>query len=242
MDPELWPTAGLLAIRILAIAVLQPLWRAGFGRAWWWVSAFAAVLLGVLAAPSAGAVGPEAVGLTAFVALGVWEVLLGLVIGAFASLPAHAFMGAASVSAGALRIPTGTFTALSTALVLSAGMAVGIHHGLLELLLATCSAFEVGRPLAWASAHGAGLSGRLVGGLSGLLALGLAFATPVLLGQAVVRTLLGLVGSGHPGASWVDKGIRSWGAAAVSMLALGTSWAVFSASWTRALWPDGLAG
>ncbi len=242
MDPELWPTVGLLAIRMTAIAVVQPLWRAGLGRAWLWVSGFVAVLLGVLAAPAAGPLGPSVAGLPSFAALAVWEVLLGLVIGALASLPSHAFLGAAALSAGVLRTPAGTFTGLSTALVLSAGLALGIHHGLIELLLATCSSFEVGQPLAWVSVHGEGLGPRLIGGLGGLIALGLAFATPVLLGQAVVRTLLGLVGSGHRGASWVDRGIRSWAAAAVSLLALGTSWAVFSASWTRALWPGGVAG
>lgn len=242
MGPELWPTAGLLAVRIMAVASVQPLWRAGLGRAWLWVSGSTAVLLAVLSAPVAGPLDVISPTVVTLGYLAVWEVLLGLVIGALAGLPAHAFIGASVASATVLRTPPRPFTALATALVLSVGLALGVHHGLLELLEATCSTFAVGRPTQWAALHASGLTERLVAGLSGLLALGLAFATPVLLAQAVVRTLLGLVGAGQAGAGWIDQGMRSWAAAAVSMLALGTSWAVFSASWARALWPSGFTG
>jgi type III secretory pathway component EscT len=230
---------ALVGVRLFAILRMQPLWRAALGAAWIPVAAGLAAVLGVVVVTRPDfAMTIVVASLPEWIALAALEFLLGTVIGALASLPGHALLGAAGVSAGLLRTSPRPFVALTVAIAMTAGLAGGLHHALVEVLTDGFRLLPPGLPATWIGGEPDRLLPALLVALDGMLVLGLCFAAPVLLTMATVRIGLGSVALGPAPAHAVVDGLDAWLALALALVALGASWAVYPHAWARALLPS----
>ena len=107
---------ALVAVRVFAILRMQPLWGAALGGAWVPVAAAFAGVLGIVVVTDPGFVAPGEVSLVGWVGLAGLEFVLGTVIGALASLPGHALIGAAGASAQLLKTAVRSFVGLAVAI------------------------------------------------------------------------------------------------------------------------------
>ncbi len=239
MAAELAGPLALVALRLFAILRMQPLWSAALGAAWIPVAAGLSVVLGLVVVTSAGSapLPDDDTSLPTWIVLGGLELVLGTVIGAFASLPGHALLGAAGTSASLLRTSPRPFVALTVAIAMTAALAAGLHHPLLEVLTDGVRVIPPGRPATWLSGAHADLLPASLVALDGLLVLGLCFAAPVLLTVATVRFGLGAIALGPSPARAVVDGLDAWVAVALALVALGASWAVYPHAWARAILP-----
>ena len=238
MAAELAGPLALVALRLFAILRMQPLWSAALGAVWIPVAAGLSMVLALVVVTSPGVAPlPDDTSLPTWIVLGGLELVLGTVIGAFASLPGHALLGAAATSATLLRTSPRPFVALTVAIAMTAALAAGLHHPLLEVLTDGVRVIPPGRPEAWLSSAHADLLPTLVVALDGLLVLGLCFAAPVLLTVATVRFGLGAIALGPSPARAVVDGLDAWVAVALALVALGASWAVYPHAWARAMLP-----
>jgi type III secretory pathway component EscT len=233
MAVELAGPILLVAARLFAILRMQPLWSAALGASFIPVVAALSIVLAVTLAPAL-AMPTVDVSWPTWIAFAVLEVVLGTIVGALASLPGHALLGASGTSAGLLRTPPRPFIALTVAIAMTAGLAAGLHHPLLGVLTDGFLVLPPARPDLWL-AHD--LFPALLVALDGLLVLGLCFAAPVLLTMATVRVGLGTVALGPAPARAIVESLDAWIAAALALFALGASWAVYPDAWARALVP-----
>ena len=222
---------GLIAIRLFAILRLQPLWRSAVGVLWTPIALGLAVILAVtLAIPSDAVVGA---GYTTWPLLMAFEFLIGSVIGAFAGLPGFALIGAMGASARLLHARARPLVALGTVFGLSVGLQAQLHQPIVRILADFVHAFPPAAPQYWLS-HPQFVP-VLVGALDGLLALGLALATPVLICVAVVQVAALAIATGPKPAATLALTVRAWGGVSLALLALATSWSVYPESWARAM-------
>ena len=239
LDAELVRTlagASLVILRAWAILRAQILWSTAIGRLWWVIAAALALVTAPLGvAASAPASIPTSV--VGFALAAVAELLLGTAIGTVASLPGYALVGSATASAKVLRVGSRPFVALTLALVLASSLALGLHRPLLTALAGLGTLLPVGDPAAWVDLLRSGALATLGRGLTALLVLSLAFATPVLLTAVIVDLAVGVVRGGPAPADDTLRPLQHWARFAAVLVALGASWAAFPAAWGRALQP-----
>ena len=230
----LLPGLALVVVRLWAVLRAQVLWRAAVGPLWPVLAAGLAVAMAPLVRPPALVPGPDP---------GEWVLALGLELaagtawGIVVSLPANAVIGAGLSAARILRAPPRPLAALAVAVATATALALGLHHPLLEGLVASTEVLPVGDPSAAVALSGAEGLTWAIRGATALTLLGLALATPVLLCAAVVDVALGAVAAGpRPAAAVVDP-VRRWARAALALVALGASWAAYGEVWARAVLP-----
>jgi flagellar biosynthesis protein FliR len=238
----------LAAARLWALLRLQILWRQILGPLWEPASAVLALVLAPLLAGGGGA--EEGATMVVFsadwsVAL-LLELALGGVMGALASLPGHALLGAVAASGRELGLACGregarsgalrAWTSLSVALVLAVGLASGLHQPLIEALRASAELWPVGAPNRWGpEISDPGVISATIFAAHDMTLLALALATPVLLSVAVVDLSSRAVGSGPMASGFLLEAMRPWFRLSLALLALGASWAAFPESWGAAL-------
>jgi type III secretory pathway component EscT len=228
---------ALVAVRVFAIVRMQPLWSAALGAAWIPVAAALAGVLGIVVVTDPGFVAPADASLVVWVGLGVLELVLGTVIGALASLPGHALLGAAGASAQLLRTAPRPFVGLTVGISLTAGLTAGLHRPLIEVLTDSFRWLPAGVPSPWLSTPPVDLLGLLLAALDGLLVLGLALVTPALLTTAVARFGVAAMARGPSPSHALSGAFDAWLGVALALVALGASWAVYPHAWARAMLP-----
>lgn len=214
---------GWLALRLFGILRVQALWHAAAGRAWSWIAAGVAMLLAAAWSRSG-----LAVGWTTWLWLGVWEVLLGVVLGLFVGLPGDALVGAARQTAACLGLGASRgWVTLQAALAGSLGLALEVHHGLLTGLRGATTRWELGEPAAW------GVPVDLDGCVDlarELLLLGFGLATPVLL-TALVTDLV-LAGASRGALLQRSLGaLRPWVVLWLGLGAFTAAWESYPEAW-----------
>lgn len=220
----------LVAARLWALFRLQPAWRLLLGPWWDVVAAGLAAILALVPA-FVGTVGPSATTWTTLALLVLGELLVGTLMGMVASLPAYALIGAATGSAVVLRTPPKPVVALTVALVLAAGLSLGLHHPLITATLDTLVVVPIGEfgPDALRSLD-------LAGAAATMLVLALSLVTPALLAGVALEISARLIGRG-PGPATAATQIAPWLRLAAAMTALGASWSAYVPAWTTALLP-----
>ncbi len=231
---ELGPMLLLVALRVFGVLRVQPVWRAGIGRMWLPVALILALLVALTS--GGGAHSLEGIGLADWVMLGLWEFVLGTLVGFIASLPGLALIGAMHKSAEILATPRAPMTALGVSLALVMALGLRLHEPAIQMLVGLAYAFPMGQPDLW-FVQLTRLEPALLVALPAITVLGLALVTPVLLSSAVMRLGLSALGRGPFPAQVVSEAIAPWAAAAVSLLALGASWAVYREVWASAILP-----
>lgn len=231
---------ALAWVRWFLVLAVAPMLRVGFGaRAW----SIAAVLAGVLA------LGDATLGLgelrllepSALIVALVAEALLGAVLGVCLSLGAHAVLGAAAVPATLLRVPSGPWMALVAALVLGAGLELGLHHAALRGAAAVQGTFALGRPAAWVHELDA-VGAALPRWCAGMTVVGLALATPALLVAAACELGAAAVARGPGAAAALAQASVATVRLGAVLVALGASWAIDDARWAGPAVPGLAAG
>lgn len=226
--------------RWFVLLLVQPLLRVGVGMRWWSV---AAVLAGVLAVGDAtrlAAVLPIFTPSQLVTAL-VAEVLVGALLGVCLSLGAHAVLGAGSVAAVLLRIPTGPWLALVASLMLVASLELGLHHAALHSGAAVQQSLAIGDARGWAVALGS-LEHGVPTWLAGMTVLALALATPALLVAAAVELAGAAIARGPGVAPGLAQAATTTARLAAVLVALGASWAIDLQRWAEPALPAAAAG
>jgi flagellar biosynthesis protein FliR len=234
----LGPLAALLlaAARLWALLRVQASARAALGRRWEWIAAALAVALALVASLGGRLDSIELEGFAWIVALG-FEVLLGSVLGLFASLLGWGLVGAASQTEAELGVRgTGEHGSVATVIVaasLAAALSLGLHRPAIAALLGSFAEFPLADPSAWVPELelGSWLIDRAVASTG----LALALATPVLLTRVIVElTIASLARTGVEAASLtavIAPALRL----VAALVALGAAWSAYPEAFARGL-------
>jgi len=215
----------LVAVRMFAILLVQPHWRAAVGLAW---PAVAAALALACALPIATVVEAPPLALSLVLA----ELVLGAVLGLFVGLAGLALVGAAATGVVVLRVPAGPWIALALAFVLATALELGLHRPGLLALADVADALPPGRPLAWTNLG----SGQVIAAAHAMLLFAFTLATPILLGVVAVELALAVAARGPGGASAFAQALAPAGRLAAVLVALGASWAIHPSAWVPPAW------
>jgi len=225
---------GLLGLRLWALLRQQVLWREICGPVWEVCAVGLALVIALgFGMPTELAYTMD-VDITGWLLLALFEILFGTVVGALASLPGHAVLGALDASGTALGAPTATgWRLLGCSITGLCGVSLGVHRPLVAALIDLQFCWPVGHPEWWLS--GGGFAGDVISNAHHALLLSLALATPVLLCAAVFDLSQRLLTRGAGPWMFALETLRPWLMWATALIALAASWAAYPGAWARGL-------